>query len=95
MIALLLTGITATSFAAGPGKIGERQHMLRREILRAQYTGAISHRQARLLNNERKSISREIHADRAAHGGRLNRAEKFAVAQQQKQLRHQIYFVSR
>ena len=92
---LMLTGFTAVTFAAGHGRVAQKQQLLRQQIVQARYTGALSRRQARFLNAERKSIGREIHADRAAHAGRLNRAEKYAINQQQKQLSRQVYFAKR
>lgn len=75
----------------GNSEVGQRQTSQQQRIANGIASGRMNAGQAARVENNEHAINGEVHADRAANGGRLTGAEKAQVNHQQNQTSQQIY----
>ena len=75
----------------GNGEIGQRRENQQDRIAQGIRSGQLTPREASNLENKEQGVNREIGGMRQANGGKLSKADKQVVNQQQNKLSKQIY----
>ena len=75
----------------GNGEIGQRRENQQDRIAQGIRSGQLTPREASNLENKEQGLNREIGGMRQANGGKLSKADKQVVNQQQNKLSKQIY----
>jgi len=75
----------------GNGRIGQRRENQQDRIAQGIRSGQLTPREASNLENKEQGVNREIGGMRQANGGKLSKADKQVVNQQQNKLSKQIY----
>ena len=75
----------------GNGQIGQRRENQQDRIAQGIRSGQLTPREAANLENKEQGLNREVSGMRQANGGKLSKADKQAVNQQQNKLSKQIY----
>jgi len=75
----------------GNGQIGQRRENQQDRIAQGIRSGQLTPREAGNLENKEQGVNREISGMRQANGGKLSKADKQVVNQQQNKLSKQIY----
>ena len=75
----------------GKGEIGQRRENQQDRIAQGIRSGQLTPREASNLENKEQGLNREIGGMRQANGGKLSKADKQVVNQQQNKLSKQIY----
>jgi len=75
----------------GNGRIGQRRENQQDRIAQGIRSGQLTPREAANLENKEQGLNREIGSMRQENGGKLSKADKQVVNQQQNQLSKQIY----
>jgi len=75
----------------GNGRIGQRQENQQDRIAQGIGSGQLTPREAANLENKEQGLNREVAGMRQANGGKLSKADKQVVNQQQNKLSKQIY----
>jgi hypothetical protein len=75
----------------GKGEIGQRRENQQDRIAQGIRSGQLTPREALNLENKEQGLNREIGGMRQANGGKLSKADKQVVNQQQNKLSKQIY----
>ena len=75
----------------GNGRIGQRRENQQDRIAQGIRSGQLTPREAANLENKEQGLNREIGGMRQENGGKLSKADKQVVNQQQNQLSKQIY----
>jgi len=74
-----------------PGEIGQRQENQQDRIAQGIKSGQLTAGETAKLENQQQGINREISGMRQANGGKLTKADKAAVNQQQNKASRNIY----
>ena len=75
----------------GNGRIGQRQENQQDRIAQGMRSGQLTPREAAKLENKEQGVNREVKGMRQANGGKLTKADRRAVNQQQNKDSKQIY----
>jgi len=75
----------------GKGEIGQRRENQQDRIAQGIRSGQLTPRETSNLENKEQGLNREIGGMRQANGGKLSKADKQVVNQQQNKLSQQIY----
>jgi hypothetical protein len=75
----------------GNNRIGQRQKNQQDRIAQGIRSGKLTPRKAANLENKEQGLNREIKGMRQANGGKLSKADRSAVNQQQNKLSGEIY----
>lgn len=75
----------------GKGEIGQRQENQQDRIAQGIKSGQLTAGETAKLENQQQGINREISGMRQANGGKLTKADKVAVNQQQNKASRNIY----
>ncbi len=75
----------------GNSEVGQRQENQQDRIAQGIKSGTLSAGQTAHLEKGEAGINHEVHADRAANGGKLTQGEKSQVNQQQNRMSGKIY----
>jgi UPF0716 family protein affecting phage T7 exclusion len=75
----------------GNGQIGQRRENQQDRIAQGIRSGQLTPREAANLENKEQGLNREVSGMRQANGGKLSKADKQVVNQQQNKLSKQIY----
>jgi hypothetical protein len=75
----------------GKGEVGQRKENQQDRIANGIRSGQLTARESKNLENKEQGINRETRGMRQANGGKLTRADRRAVNQQQNKASRQIY----
>ena len=81
----------AASDHFGKSEVGKREENQQDRIAQGIQSGGLNAGQTANLESREANINREVHADRAANGGKLTNAEKKSINRQQNGVSRSIY----
>jgi len=92
MTGALLTGTAAMADDVKPkDKVDQRVGNQQKRIGKGIENGSLTTKEGANLEMKEAGVRKEVHAERAANGGKLTAAEKQQVNQQQNKISKQIY----
>jgi hypothetical protein len=92
ILTLIAAGtLCAVSMPAQEGKIAKRKENQQDRIAQGVKSGQLTAGETAKLETKEANLNKEIRADRAANGGKLDKLEKKDINRQQNKLSKQIY----